>query len=175
MPRLVFSDRRRRAIRAQQGGCTRNRHESCESQPLRGARCRVSHVGQPAHPILVVEDDPDLLLMLATALELDGQRVVTAVNGSEAFEQAHLHRPALIVLDLMLPVVSGEAFRQAQLADDVIKAIPVLVVSARHDVEAVAQRMNAAGCLAKPVDLEMFSATVKSILPTSHEGSSAGS
>ena len=120
------------------------------------------------HPILVVEDDPDLLLMLATALELDGQRVVTAVNGSEAFEQARLHRPALIVLDLMLPVVSGEAFRQAQLADEAIKAIPVLVVSARHDVQAVAQRMSAAGCLPKPVDLEMFSATVKSLLLPPH-------
>jgi DNA-binding response OmpR family regulator len=125
-------------------------------------------VRESAHPILVVEDDPDLLLMLATALELDGQRVVTAVNGSEAIEQAHLHRPALIVLDLMLPVVSGEAFRQAQLADEAIKTIPVLVVSARHDVEAVARRMNAAGCLPKPVDLEMFSATVKNLLLPPH-------
>ena len=119
---------------------------------------------ESAQPILIVEDDPDLLLMLATALELDGQHVVTAVNGSHAFEQAQRHRPALIVLDLMLPVVSGEAFRQAQLADETIKAIPVLVVSARHDAAAVAQRMNAAGCLLKPVDLEVFSARVRSLL-----------
>jgi DNA-binding response OmpR family regulator len=117
------------------------------------------------NPILIVEDDPDLLLMLSTALELEGQKVVTAGNGSEAFLQAQRHRPSLIVLDLMLPVVSGEAFRQAQLADDAIKAIPVLVVSARHDAAAIAQRMNAAGCLMKPVDLEMFSATVKTLLP----------
>ena len=122
---------------------------------------------ESVHLVLIVEDDPDLLLMLTTALELDGQHVVTAANGSEAFEQAQLHLPALIVLDLMLPVVSGEAFRQAQLADEAIKAIPVLVVSARHDAEAVAQRMKAAGCLLKPVDLEMFSATVRSFLPAS--------
>jgi DNA-binding response OmpR family regulator len=115
------------------------------------------------HPILVVEDDPDLLLMLATALELDGQRVVTAINGAEAFRLAHLHRPALIVLDLMLPVVSGEAFRTAQLGDDAIKSIPVLVVSARHDAELVAERMNAVGCLTKPVDLETFSTVVRAL------------
>ena len=118
-----------------------------------------------AHPILVVEDDPDLLLMLATALELDGQRVVTAANGRDAVHLAQLHHPSLIVLDLMLPIMSGEAFRQAQLADDAIKSIPVLVVSARHDAEAVAERMHAAGCLTKPVNLEMFSALVKTLLP----------
>jgi DNA-binding response OmpR family regulator len=122
-------------------------------------------VNQPADPILVVEDDPDLLLMLATALELDGQRVVTAANGRDAVNQAQLHHPSLIVLDLMLPIMSGEAFRQAQLANDAIKTIPVLVVSARHDAEAVAERMHAAGCLTKPVNLETFSALVKTLLP----------
>jgi DNA-binding response OmpR family regulator len=122
-------------------------------------------VGQQAHPILVVEDDPDLLLMLATALELDGQRVVTAANGMDAFELAQLHHPSLIILDLMLPIVSGEAFREAQLANDDIKSIPVLVVSARYDAEAVAARMNAVGCLTKPVSLETFMALVKAVLP----------
>ena len=116
------------------------------------------------HPILVVEDDPDLLLMLATALELDGQRVVTATNGAEALRLARLDRPSLVVLDLMLPVVSGEEFRKAQLQDDAIKSVPVLVVSARHDAEIVAERMNAVGCLTKPVDLETFSTVVRAVM-----------
>jgi DNA-binding response OmpR family regulator len=128
-------------------------------------------MAQAAQPILVVEDDPDLLLMLATALELDGRRVVTAANGMDAFHLAQLHHPALIVLDLMLPVVSGEAFREAQLANDAIKAIPVLVVSARHDAEVVAERMHAAGCLTKPVDLEAFSTLVRTLMPV---GSNSG-
>ena len=119
---------------------------------------------QAAQPILVVEDDPDLLLMLATALELDGQRVVTAANGMDALHLAQVHHPGLIVLDLMLPIVSGEAFRQAQLANDAIKSIPVLVVSARHDAETVAGRMNAVGCLTKPVDLEAFNTLVRALL-----------
>src|SRR5687767_3019046 len=102
--------------------------------------------------------------MLATALELDGQPVVTATNGRDAVHLAHVHHPSLIVLDLMLPIMSGEAFRLAQLADDAIKSIPVLVVSARHDAEAVAERMKAVGCLIKPVSLEAFTALVKTLL-----------
>ena len=118
-----------------------------------------------ARPILVIEDDPDLLLMLATALELEGHEVVTAANGMDAFQLAQLHQPALIVLDLMLPVMSGEQFRRAQLANESINKIPVLVVSARHDAQAVAARINAAGCLIKPLDLEVFGALVKTLLP----------
>jgi DNA-binding response OmpR family regulator len=126
-------------------------------------------VARAADPILVVEDDPDLLLMLATALELEGRPVITAANGMDAVHLAQLHHPSLIVLDLMLPIMSGEAFRQAQLANDAIKSIPVLVVSARHDAEAVAERMNAVACLTKPLNLETFSSLVKTLLPVGGE------
>ena len=122
-------------------------------------------MSQPAPPILVVDDDPDLLLMLATALELDGRRVVTATNGVEALQQAERHRPSLIVLDLMLPIVSGEAFRETQLADAAFRSIPVLVVSARHDAEDVAARMKAIGYLSKPLSLETFIGLVNATLP----------
>src|SRR5262245_55859659 len=103
--------------------------------------------------------------MLATALELDGHRVVTATNGMTAINLPQVHHPDLIVLDLMLPVMSGEQFRNAQLANDALKAVPVLVVSARHDAAVVAQRMKAVGCMTKPVDLEAFSALVKALVP----------
>lgn len=121
-------------------------------------------MSETAPPILVVDDDPDLLLMLTIALELDGRRVVTATNGAEALQQVQRHTPSLIVLDLMLPVVSGEAFRESQLADASIAPIPVLVVSARHDAEAVARRLRAVGCLTKPLSLEVFIALVNEIL-----------
>ena len=118
-----------------------------------------------ASPILVIEDDPDLCLLLATALELDGQSVVMAGTGLEAFNLAKVHHPSLIVLDLMLPVMSGEEFRAAQLADESLKSIPVLVVSARHDAAKVAERLGAVACLVKPIDVDAFSALVKTIVP----------
>jgi CheY-like chemotaxis protein len=71
--------------------------------------------------------------MLAMALELDGKQVMTAENGLEAFNLARQRHPCLIILDLMMPVMTGEEFRSAQLGNQSIKRIPVLVVSARHD------------------------------------------
>ena len=78
-----------------------------------------------SRPILVVEDDPDTRQMLATMLELEGHAVVTASNGAEAYNMARQHHPALILLDLMMPVMDGVEFRKAQVANASIAAIPV--------------------------------------------------
>ena len=56
--------------------------------------------------------------MVAEALALSGYRVCTASNGNEALEQAQLHRPDLIVLDMMMPVMTGYPLHRPRLADD---------------------------------------------------------
>ena len=104
--------------------------------------------------ILIVEDDLESRVMLATALELEGHAVVTAANGAEGLVRARERHPCLIILDLMMPVMSGEAFRRAQLQTPDIRDIPVLVVSAHHDAPQIARDMQALGCLAKPVDFD---------------------
>ena len=105
-------------------------------------------------PILLVEDDADSRHMLATVLELTGRTVVTACNGREAFTIATERRPSLILLDLMMPVMTGEEFRKAQLASDELRPIPVVILSAHHDAPAIAKRLKAAACLRKPVDFD---------------------
>jgi len=112
-------------------------------------------------PILLVDDDPDTRTLMTMMLEHAGLQVVTAMNGMEAFNVARARRPSLILLDLMMPVMSGEEFRNAQLANDEIHHIPVVVVSARHDARSIARRMKAAACLAKPIDFEELTATVR--------------
>lgn len=92
--------------------------------------------------------------MLATMLELDGTQVVVASNGADALELARRHKPGLILLDLMMPRMSGEEFRQAQLAAADIRHIPVVVISARHDIETIADRMHVAAFMRKPLDLD---------------------
>jgi CheY-like chemotaxis protein len=105
-------------------------------------------------PILLVEDDPDSRHMLAMTLELEGHQVLTASNGAQAITMAKRHHPRLIILDLMMPVMSGEEFRRAQMASDDISTIPVVVVSAHHQARQIARRMAALDCLEKPVDIE---------------------
>ena len=92
--------------------------------------------------------------MLVTALELEGHRVVTAQNGAEAFNQARRHHPCLIILDLMMPVMSGPEFRRAQLANPEIRRIPVLVLSAHPEASHIARDMKAVGALSKPLDFD---------------------
>ena len=62
---------------------------------------------QMARTILVVEDEPTLRETLAEALETDGFRVVTAADGREALTRFRADRPDLVLLDLMLPELSG--------------------------------------------------------------------
>ena len=112
-------------------------------------------------PILLVEDDPDSRYMLATLLESEGYTVVTAANGMEAFNLARQHQPAVIILDLMMPVMSGEQFRTAQLANRDIRKIPVVVLSAHHNAAEIAKRMRARGCLRKPVDFDALGQTIR--------------
>lgn len=109
-------------------------------------------------PILLVEDDPDMRDMLALTLELAGASIVTASNGVEAYNMARAHHPCLIILDLMMPVMSGEEFRKAQLANEEIRRIPVVVVSAHYEAARIARRMKATKCFMKPVDLDALSA-----------------
>ena len=112
-------------------------------------------------PILLVEDDPDLRAMMTTVLELEGAPVVVASNGMEAFNLARAHQPSLIILDLMMPVMTGEEFRKAQLANEEIRKIPVVVVSAHHEARRIARRMRATACLTKPLDFDALSAVVR--------------
>ncbi len=105
-------------------------------------------------PILLVEDDADSRQMLATVLTFSGRSVVTAANGMEAYNLAREHQPSLIILDLMMPVMTGEEFRKAQLANAEISRIPVVIVSAHHEAPKIAKRLKVAGCLMKPVDLD---------------------
>ena len=118
-----------------------------------------------ARPVLLVEDDLDCRAMLTTFLRFRGFDVVTATNGREAYDLAGQHHPCVIVLDLMMPVMSGEEFRDAQLANADICCIPVVVLSAHPEAARIAGRMQAAGCLLKPVDLDVLTQTLTRIMP----------
>lgn len=81
--------------------------------------------------ILLVEDDPDLREILAMALERVGYVVATASNGWEALQFLWRgHRPALIICDLHMPVMTGWRFIQYHDADPEIRDIPVVAMSA---------------------------------------------
>jgi len=82
---------------------------------------------------LVVEDDAAIRGSLCDALEDAGYPVRVAANGLEALEVLARFGPAAVVLlDLMMPVLDGEGFRRRQLADPQLASIPVVVMTAAH-------------------------------------------
>jgi len=111
--------------------------------------------------VLLVEDDADIRETLRTMLELDGYRVAEAENGRRALELLQAGaRPSVILLDLMMPVMNGWQFREEQNRDPGLAAIPVVVISGDGRIAEKANGLGAAGCLRKPVDLDLLLATV---------------
>ena len=82
----------------------------------------------PERPILVVDDDAKIVRLVRTYLERDGFSVVTANDGPGALDAIERHRPALVVLDLMLPELDGRAVIRAVRRDDEAAATPILMV-----------------------------------------------
>jgi CheY-like chemotaxis protein len=104
--------------------------------------------------VLVVEDDDMLRGLLGDALTDEGLDVRLAAHGHDALATLGSWRPDLIVLDLMMPVMDGWSFRAAQQERADLRAIPVLLLSAKHDLGAHLKRLAPAAVVAKPFELE---------------------
>ncbi len=86
-----------------------------------------------AEHILVVDDEADIVALVAYHLARAGYRVTTASSGTEALSLARSDRPSLIVLDLMLPGISGYEVLERLRADDNTRQVAVLMLTARRD------------------------------------------
>ncbi|HZT95621.1 MAG TPA: response regulator [Chloroflexota bacterium] len=106
--------------------------------------------------ILIVDDEPDIVAFLSAVLSDEGLPIRTAKNGREALTQVRDTPPALIILDLMMPEVSGFEVLDTLQADSDLRAIPVIVLSAKsshRDILDALQR-GAEDFVPKPFDLD---------------------
>ena len=113
--------------------------------------------------VLLVEDDPDLLRFAQVTLRLAGYRVVTASDGEQALSAARRSRPALMLLDLRLPVLDGWQVLDAMADDPVLRAVPVLIVTATADTSGEPRALAAGvvGYLLKPLSADALLAAVE--------------
>jgi CheY-like chemotaxis protein len=103
--------------------------------------------------VLIVEDQPDVREMLDLFLRSQGYETETASNGQEALARLKSCSACLVLLDLMMPVMSGWEFRARQLQDPEVADVPVVCISAVHEPDEVKRRLNLP-CLPKPVDFD---------------------
>ena len=116
------------------------------------------------HYILIVDDDQAIREALSDALELEGYRVVGVEHGAAAMR--HLEtgaRPCLILLDLMMPVMDGRAFRSAMLSEPALVDIPVVVITAGG--QQLAASVDASTVLHKPLSMNTVMDVVKEHCP----------
>lgn len=116
--------------------------------------------------VLIVDDDPNIRRMMIAALRRDGYVFFEAVNGQEALEVMRIERPDVVVLDLMMPVVSGWDVLKQRAGDPALLAIPIIIVSANRGPElATAMDKGICAFLPKPFDIRALSSLVRSCLP----------
>jgi two-component system, cell cycle response regulator DivK len=116
--------------------------------------------------VLVIEDDVDTLAFYVAALRASGFRTAEAADGRSGVDKALALRPAVIVADLLLPLLDGWEVIRCLKADFRTKEIPLLVVSGCVR-EIDERRATDAGCdafLAKPCEVSVFVATVRAFL-----------
>jgi CheY-like chemotaxis protein len=112
--------------------------------------------------LLIVDDDPDILETMGMVLEACGYRVIAARDGQSALDLLRGGaRPALIILDLMMPGMDGWTFLSEQQRDPELAAIPVVVVSGDTDAVRHAEGLEVAAKLCKPVDVDTLLAAVQ--------------
>jgi two-component system, chemotaxis family, chemotaxis protein CheY len=105
------------------------------------------------HSILLVEDDRQLHHAMRDILDAEGYRVIGAFDGQEAIDRLREGaRPAVILLDLMMPRKDGYQFRAEQLADPRLAAIPVIAYSGGKEVADAATALQAKHWFRKPID-----------------------
>jgi len=122
--------------------------------------------------VLVVDDDPNIRRMIVAALRRDGYDFLEAPNGREGLDAMRAERPDVVVLDLMMPILSGWDVLRERAGDPELQAIPVIIISANRDPEvATAVSQGICAFLPKPYDIGALSALVRSCMPRDAEAS----
>jgi urea transport system substrate-binding protein len=112
-------------------------------------------------PILIVDDDPAILATVAEFLDMEGYPVTTAHNGAEALDRVEQTPPALVLLDMRMPILDGWGFTRELRQRG--HTTPIVVMTAAQDTRRWAEEVGAAGYVAKPFDLVDLLSTVEEV------------
>jgi CheY-like chemotaxis protein len=113
------------------------------------------------HPVLVVEDEPDIRDLMVAILESEGYTVRAAADGAEALAQLQLGKPpCVILLDLMMPVMDGWTFCREKQKFPELAGIPVVVVSAVSKQDPRNPCAGAVEHIPKPIEIGVLLAAV---------------
>ena len=121
---------------------------------------------QDTKRILVVDDEPDLVVMISKALRYKGYEVITANDGQEGLEKAKTQKPDLIVLDLMLPRINGYKVCGLLKKDTRYAKMPVILLTAKaksEDIE-LGEKIGADAYITKPYERDTLLSKIEELI-----------
>lgn len=118
---------------------------------------------EAADELLVVEDDPEINQLLGAYAQICGFTYRSALNGNEAFRQLRKSKPALILLDLMLPDISGFDICRQVRDEEETRLVPIIMLTALDSAESRAKglKCGASEYLTKPFDPDQLMQKIK--------------
>jgi len=119
--------------------------------------------------ILIADDEEDLRMLLKYQLEERGYEVLTAYDGLDAISICESEKPDLLLLDLMMPVMSGYDVTRKLRENPATAGIPVVMLSAAGQGESIKEALQAGArdYLVKPVDTDKLVETMEAVLASS--------
>jgi two-component system alkaline phosphatase synthesis response regulator PhoP len=126
--------------------------------------------GRKAGKILIVEDEPDMVLGLKDNFEFEGYEVVTAADGMAGLERARTQKPDLVILDVMLPKLSGLEVCKTLRGEGSLTPIIMLTARGQEIDKVVGLELGADDYVTKPFSIRELLARVRAILRRTEGG-----
>jgi DNA-binding response OmpR family regulator len=119
-----------------------------------------------SHKIVIADDEPNILVSLEYLMKREGHTVVLARDGNEALDTIRREKPALVLLDVMMPGKSGYEVCQAVRADEALAGVKILMLTAKGRDTDIAQGLGvgADGYVTKPFSTKELAARVREML-----------
>lgn len=117
-----------------------------------------------APSVLIVDDEPDILLMLRTALEVEGFQTALAGDGDTALERAVESPPDVVLLDLMMPMMDGWTLLEELIGQKRRPGLIVVSAKTRAGDMARAFRLGADAYVTKPFDFDLLTRTIREVV-----------
>lgn len=121
-------------------------------------------LGDKMKEILIVDDDPDIVELVKNRLEADNYKVISASGGEEGLQNINKEKPDLIILDIGMPKIDGYTFIRALKSNDDFKSIPVIILTARGQMQGLFKVEGVKDYMTKPFKPEELLERIKKLL-----------
>lgn len=113
---------------------------------------------------MICDDDAGILEVLEMMLEIEGYTVYTESNSTNLIKEINNNKPDLLLMDLWMPVLSGDQLLRTIRGTKELEALPVIILSASVDGNEIASNAGANGFIAKPFDMDSVSMKIQDML-----------